>query len=723
MIALEWNSAGELAGIRTNDQLAEALHALSLRRGLTLTALERASREYDKLRGRQALKRSTVSDAFRGKSRITKSLLLSVLDVCGVRGGEAQEVWVAALERVMRLDQGDRLRVDEATPRELGIHSAITAPDSTDELPMYVQRDFDFDLRTVLSANGPDRGAFVVMVGASSTGKTRSLYEAVYALFPDWSLVQPLEAADLLELKSFPPRKTVFWLDELQQYLGGHPPLTSECVRTLLRHGNVVVGTLWPDQYAAWTSASEDLRRLAKGACLISVPDALSTDELNEAGEIAERDSRIRIALHTRDTGLTQALAGGPALVMRWEQPATPYAKAVIAAAADGHRLGVHAPLSPELLAEAMFGYLKPAQRVKPAEVWLTEALPHATKPLHGDVSALSPVDDGVAGTLAGYTIADYLAQHLRRVRRTACVPHEAWHAFITHLRRPSDLRRLADAATARLRYRYAEPTLERLADEFNDGRAAMELADLLVRQDRFERAVDVLRRRLAADARDWEVGRHLSRTQELWQRVEEIRPAADAGDPAARQRLAEILVDCGISDDLRVRERNGDLTAGERLVERLTDRGCISEIRTRADQGQEAAAEALADLYVAWDEVELLTARAEAGDRPAQLRLSKRHPDGVHAEGAAAELAELRAAVDDGKPEAALQLCALLFELRDEAGLTDELNAGTKGAADRLLALYMATGRHAPEKTARLRSFGLDADESPFPGPESTLR
>ncbi|AQZ63733.1 unnamed protein product [[Actinomadura] parvosata subsp. kistnae] len=717
-------SAEELARIRTDEQLAEALRALSRRHELTLDAFERATRAYGNRRDRQALKRSTVSDALRGKSRITKPLLLSILDVCGVReGGTQQAAWLAAWERVMRQDRDDRLRVDEAGPRELGIHSAITVPGSTDGLPTYVQRDFDFDLRTALSANGPDRGAFVVMVGASSTGKTRSLYEAVNDLFPDWSLVQPSEAAELLELKSHRPRRTVFWLDELQHYLGGRPPLTFECVRTLLRHGNVVVGTLWPDQYAHWTSAPQGSRRLMRDACTISVPDSLSTAELNEASGIAERDSRIRVALHTRDTGLTQALAGGPALVMCWEQPATPYAKAIITVAADGHRLGVHAPLSTELLTDAMFGYLKPAQRVRPAEMWLAEALPHATGPLPGAVAALSPVDGGVAGTLGGYTIADYLAQHLRRVRRTACVPHEAWRAFIRHLHRPADLRRLADAATARLRYRYAEPALERLAGEFGDGGAAMELAELLIRQDRFDRAMDVLRRRLAADPRDWEVGRMWSRTQELWQRAEAIRPAADAGDPVARERLAEILVDCGISDDLRMREGQGDLTAGERLVERLADRGCVPELRRRADQGQEFAAAALADLYLAWGEMDLLRIRAEAGDEPARLRLSKRRAADADGGDAAAELAELRAAVDDGKPEAAQQLCALLFALRDEKGLTDELNAGTQGAADRLLALYTATERHPPEEMARLRSFGLNADGSAMTGPESTPR
>ena len=620
-------------------------------------------------------------------------------------------------------DPADRRRVDEATPRDLGIHSAITTPDTADDLPAYVWRDFDFRLRTAL-AGEPDRGGFVVMVGPSSTGKTRSVYEAVHDLFPDWWLYQPPDAAALLELKNNPPRRTVFWLDELQQYLGGRPPLTTESVRTLIRHGNIVVGTLWPDQLSIWTSASApaDIRRLFKSSVPVSVPDELTIAELNEARGVAERDSRIRLALDTRDTGLTQALAGGPALVMCWEQPATPYARAIITAAADAHRLGVHAPLNEQLLADAMFGYLKPAHRVRPSREWLDQALPHATRPLHGDVSALSPVDDGVAGSLAGYVVADYLAQHLRRVRRIEVVPHEAWHAFIKRLRNPADLRRLADAALTRMRYCYAEPALERLVGEFDDGHAATELADLLIGQDRFAAAVDVLRRRLDANPRDRTIGERLSRTQELWQRVDDLRPAAAAGDPAARDRMAEILVDCGLSDDLRTKEDRGDLSAAERLVERLADRGCVAEIRERADRGQMFAAEALADLYLAWGEADLLRDRARRGDRPAQLRLSKLRSAGERADGAAAELKELRAAVDEGKPEAAVQLCTLLFELRDTDGLTAELDAGTDGAAGRLLALYTATG-HPPGWTARLRAFGLNASGSELLGPDSFPR
>ncbi len=615
----------------------------------------------------------------------------------------------------------DRQRVDEAIPRDLGIHSAITTPDAVDDLPTYVERDFDFKLRAALSPNA-DRGPFVVMLGSSSTGKTRSLYEAVREMYPDWWLIQPPHAEYLLELKNDPPGRTVFWLDELHQYLGGRSPLTAECVRILIRRGNVVVGTVWPNQLRVWTSASEDVQRLMKTAVQISVPDELTTGELNEARGVAEHDSRIRQALDTRDAGLTQALAGGPELVMVWEQPANPYTKAMITAAADGHRLGVHAPLREDLLARAMFGYLRPNQRVRPAQAWIEDAKPHATQLLYGDVSALSPVDAGEAGSHGGYVVADYLAQHLRHVRRTAPVPDEAWQAFVRGVDSPADLRRLADAAMARMRFCYAEPALRRLATDGDDARAATELADLLIRQNRFEEAVAVLRRRLDADPRDRAIGRQLARTQELWDRVERLRPSAGAGNPAAHDRIAEILVDGGLSDDLRLREGQGDLNAAERLIERLVERGCVDEIRERADQGQVFAAEALADLYVVWGEVDLLRIRAKNGDRPAERRLSRVRSAKARAAGTKVERDELQAAVDEGKPEAALQLSALLFELRDLDGLTAELDAGTEGAADRFLALH--TARNTPPAwTARLRAFGLNADGSELLGPDSFPR
>ncbi len=718
----------DLGRIHTRNDLGTALKVLTGRRGLSLAEIEKATR--GSKGPRQELKRSTLSDAFNGKTLISPQALVSLLIVCGVPGNLHRH-WLDARERIEARERAvvqrplGMERFDTASPGELGIHSAIVTPDATDDLPAYIERDFDFRLRATLAVQG--RGCFVILVGGSSTGKTRSLYEAVHSVAPNWRLVQPAETEELLALKDDPPSRTVFWLDELQRYLGGHPPLSAECVRALTRKENIVVGTLWPDQYDARVvtrqpaaGEAEDVRRLLRSATVISVADAFTPGELETAHEKAAQDGRIRVALETRDAGLTQALAGGPALVLCWEQAPNPYAKAMITAAADAHRLGVQSPLSEDLLVGAMFGYLRAAQRVQPKEVWLAEAVPHATRPLHGDVSALSPVDDGRAGTLAGYTVADYLAQHLRRHRRTACLPHEAWQELVTRIGRSADLRRLADSATARMRYCYAELALARLVEEFGDGTAAIELAQLLIRQDRFVRAVEVLRGQLAVNPRDRVVGRHLFRSQEIWQRVEEIRPAADAGDPAARERLTEILADGGVCDDLRVSAEGGDTLAAEQLVDQLAERGCLRELRERADRGDVYAAEALADLYVAWGEVDLLRARAIGGDQAAELRLSKVHAAGVRSAGAESEVSELRATAG-GNPEAARKLCTLLFELRDESGLRVELESGTYGAADRLIALYTAEESMPPERLAHLRAFGLSADgklTSPYSEP-----
>jgi hypothetical protein len=289
----------------------------------------------------------------------------------------------------------------------------------------------------------------------------------------------------------------------------------------------------------------------------------------------------------------------------------------------------------------------------------------------------------------------------VRRNRRDRPVPDSAWTALVTGLQRPDDLRRLANSAVARLRYCYAERALARLAEEFDDGRAAAELADLLVRQDRFDQAAAVLRRRLATDPQDRLAGSKVAGLQQLWHRVEKVRARGTPGE------VADLLADGGVCDSLREEAAAGDVTAAEQLVERLVERGFLREIRRRADQQERFAEEALADLYAAWGEVEELTARAEAGDRAAELRLSKMSRDSARGD-PSDQIKALREQVDQGAAEAAVQLCGLLFELRDEENLRAELEAGTAGAAERLIALY-TTQDH--ESLIPLRAFGLDAD------------
>lgn len=91
----------------------------------------------------------------------------------------------------------------------------------------------EFGVRAKVAA-AAQRGGFVLLVGRSSVGKTRSAFEAVTGLLPDWWLVHPDGPGEVTDLAQAPSARTVVWLDEMQRYLGGEHGLTGGVVRTLL---------------------------------------------------------------------------------------------------------------------------------------------------------------------------------------------------------------------------------------------------------------------------------------------------------------------------------------------------------------------------------------------------------------------------------------------------------------------------------------------------------
>ena len=293
----------------------------------------------------------------------------------------------------------------------------------------YIPRDFDPQLRSALEASTAG-GGFIVLVGKSSVGKTRSLYEAILAVLPDWPLVQPANGVALRALTDAAASRTVLWLDELQRYFG---VWTAAKVHALRRSGTVVVGTIWPDEYltriAPPVSGSADSfahdRELLKMAQICDVPDELTERERGDADRLAREDRRIQAALRQADSGVIQVLAAGPALVRWWEQAPNPLARAVITAAVDARRLGMHSPVTAGFLSDAAAGYLTSAQRAKAKIGWLEAAIAYATTELHGAASVLVPAA-GDMGVTVGYTVADYVLQHARRLRREDCPPATA---------------------------------------------------------------------------------------------------------------------------------------------------------------------------------------------------------------------------------------------------------------------------------------------------------
>jgi hypothetical protein len=703
-------SAADLAAAQNWADFGKLLHRWKAASGMSLTDIHRQAK---RLKLARDLPPATVSPAMNGR-RPSRDVLLCLLRVFEVPATDVA-AWSAAWQRLTELPAAGPLpRFDELTPRQLGIHAALATEDSPGELPPYVSRDFDDDLRECLSA-GTERGCFVLLVGKSSSGKTRSLYEAVYEVAPNWPISQPAGIDELIELLNGARQRIIIWLDEMKRFFDTGQRLTKEHAIRLLQFPAIVVATLWPDDYLETktqrgpgiSAERENDRRLLDLARVVPVPDVLSSQERMRAGRIAETDSRIRLALDVKDAGLTQALAAGPELLHRWELAPDPYAKAVISFAADARRLGVLSPIPEDAFAAAAGGYLTSSQRVKSPPRWLADALGFGMAEVYGAVSALAPVDDGESGRLAGYIAADYVAQH---VRRDACPPRSAWETLIATTEDADELRRLAAAASSRMRYCYQEQALRRLFDLH--GEAAAEFASVLFRSGRVREATVLLHWHLAEEPDDRSAAKRLAEILALTPRIGELRAAAAAGDAEAGRHLAEMLADDGEVDRLRTRADEGSHLFEEDLAALLADRGAVDELRRRADRGRQPAADALAELLATHCRVDLLQQRADAGDLAALHRLQKLLASTTATDGTAvqAQLAHLRRRIGSGDLTAARQLTTLLFDLRNEAELRHEVDAGTFGAADRLVALLNADETVDRDVVDRLRAHGLTA-------------
>ncbi|MEU7061472.1 ATP-binding protein, partial [Streptomyces sp. NPDC046197] len=367
-------------------------------------------------------------------------------------------------------------------------------------LPGYVPREHDRMLADAVRDAAAGRSRIVVLVGSSSTGKTRACWEAVQPLAGQgWRLWHPFDPtraqAAFEDLHRVGPR-TVVWLNEAQHYLGDRA--VGERIAAAVHHllvspqrGPVIVlCTLWPEyarQYTALPApGAEDphsrARELLSGHTL-TVPEAFDFQALAAAAALAEDGDRLLGDALTRartDGRVTQDLAGAPELLNRY-QHASPAAKAVLEAAMDARRLGVGLHLPQAFLTDAATDYLSDSDYDQLPDDWAERAYAELAEPVHGKqaplrrttprpprrpptpIIAAAPVTQPPAGPQV--RLADYLEEHGRATRRDLCPPASFWHAAHTHLTRPDDLNNLTWAAEQRHRLQWAYHLLHRAAD------------------------------------------------------------------------------------------------------------------------------------------------------------------------------------------------------------------------------------------------------------------
>jgi hypothetical protein len=243
----------------------------------------------------------------------------------------------------------------------------------------------------------------------------------------------------------------------------------------------------------------------------------------------------------------------------------------------------------------------------------------YATQKLHGATSALGAVGGPGMGKTVGYEIADYLLQHVGRVRAAEPIPASAWEAVLGHLTNTDDLVQVAESASARLLYRYAVPLYRRAADAGN--RAAADqwviltgdpsgVADLGARAN----DDDAFGGDVTAEEAAQSLGQALVRLGDLDRLRAQFRPTAVPAGPDWRisQELARALADRGAIDDLRALADRGDFAAAKELADFLAMRGDAGELRARAQFESSVVLPAAEDVYWSRDERREQTAARE---------------------------------------------------------------------------------------------------------------
>ena len=391
--------------------------------------------------------------------------------------------------------------LDEVTdPFALEVHRPVQPEDpqpGLPELPAYVPREHDAELGSVVRAAVEGSSGIAVLVGGSSTGKTRACWEALQLLRDQpeqWRLWHPIDPsrpdAALRELPTIGTR-TVVWLNEAQFYLdvadGGLGERVAAGLRELLRDPArapmLVLTTLWREFWDGLTARPPadgadphaQARELLDGHD-IAVPAAFTAAQVQRLKE--DGDTRLaQAAAGAQDRQVIQFLAGAPELLARYRN-APSAAAALIHAAMDARRLGTGPALRQAFLEAAAPGYLTGTEWDALSEDWLQQALAYTAKPakgVRGPLTSIRPhparsraagpgsrgtdeqLASGPAAIPSGplYRLADYLDQHGRRHRNDQIPPADFW-AAAAGCAFPADQAALGNAAHARGLYRDA---------------------------------------------------------------------------------------------------------------------------------------------------------------------------------------------------------------------------------------------------------------------------
>ncbi|MFK3680039.1 hypothetical protein ACI2IP_20120 [Microbacterium sp. NPDC090218] len=674
---------------------------------------------------RARLGRTTVSEAFSSSADAPSAQTLGALArALHLDPGPLLELRAAAVGGTSAVDESETSvgrPITEWNPHDLEVHPAAAPPppeggsplassarqQRAATLPAYVRRPHDTQLADLVAATAADgRSRMAVLVGSSSTGKTRACWEAVRPLAEAgwrlWHPFDPTRAEAALADLAFVGPHTVVWLNETQHYLGAGRGLgerIAAAIHGLLtdpaRGPVLVLGTLWPEYAGVFTkivmAGEEDPHSQARELLadrLIHLPGSFDRDAEASVKALADAgDLQLAHALKSaRDGRVTQFLAGAPSLLHRYKT-ASPAARAILDAASDARRLGSGLHHLLPFLETATEDYLTEDEYDALDDNWLEQALADLGRPVHGDLAPLRRIRPRSSRNLPSspapaYRLADYLEQHGRSQRSLLCPPASFWRAACG-LTAPDD--RVALGEAARLRWRlHTAAQLFRTPAEAGHPEALLGLArihDILGNDQHaetmYKRAADA---GSTAGMNDWYWKHKRVGDDETARQID--KRAADAGDIVALLRTE--------AENTSEAQRAADKQRGKaEQIEEAAAAGYASVVdyltalteeswteAGAARLGQKANDLGYADPHGYLSSLWFLTDNEEAALRIYEAGAAAKHPEALYqlaiakseAGDATAAAALAFQAVEAGHPEAA---ALLAWELENSGDLT----------------------------------------------------
>ncbi|MEU7758657.1 MULTISPECIES: tetratricopeptide repeat protein [Micromonospora] len=238
-------------------------------------------------------------------------------------------------------------RVRDVDPHSVG---ATPTRHSLAGAAPYVARQADHELRAALAAE-----PFVLVVGATKAGKSRTAFEAVLAFAPGAAFVHPVAGRgavrEILEIDVRTPidaGELVIWLDDLHAYLDAGALDVAELDLAAKREPRaVVVATIPSSRSGDAEPARLVLHRARRGR--VHLPRALDRDELDLARQLYPGED-----FSDPLVGVAERLVAIEELAMRLAaaEDENPHGFAATQAAIDWIRMGRPRPLTGERLRE-----------------------------------------------------------------------------------------------------------------------------------------------------------------------------------------------------------------------------------------------------------------------------------------------------------------------------------------------------------------------------------